>query len=144
MISSSIIQVSEAASLALHSMVMLAASPGRSLTVKEITVRTGVSEAHLSKVMQRLAKAGLAKSTRGPKGGFLVGDSGLSTSLLAIFEAIEGPVSNSTCLLPATECPFRECLFGGLLGRMTAEFKEYMKNKTLGEMVSCKKEEKTT
>ena len=53
----SIIQISEAASLALHSMVMLAASPERSLTVKEITARTGVSEAHLSKVMQRLAKA---------------------------------------------------------------------------------------
>ena len=144
MVASSIIQISEAASLALHSMVILAASPDRSLTVKEITARTGVSEAHLSKVMQRLAKAGLVKSTRGPKGGFLVGDSCLSTSLMAIFEAIEGPVPNSTCLLPVTECPFRECLFGGLLGRMTAEFKEYMKNKTLGEMVSCKKEEKTT
>ena len=145
MVASSIIQVSEAASLALHSMVILAASPDRSLTVKEITARTGVSEAHLSKVMQRLAKAGLVKSTRGPKGGFILGDRGLATSLLAIFEAIEGPVTNSTCLLPATtECPFRECLFGGLLGRMTAEFKDYMKNKTLGEMVSCKKEEKTT
>ena len=140
---SSIIQVSEAASLALHSLVMLAASPDRSLTVKEITARIGVSEAHLSKVMQRLAKAGLVKSTRGPKGGFLVGDYGLSTSLLSIFEAIEGPVTNNTCLLPSTECPFRECLFDGLLGRMTAEFKEYMKNKTLGDIISCKNEERT-
>ena len=139
----SIIQISEAASLALHSMVMLAASPERSLTVKEITARTGVSEAHLSKVMQRLAKAGLVKSTRGPKGGFLLGDTGLSTALLAIFEAIEGPVATGGCLLPNKECPFRECLFGGLLGRMTIEFKEYMKNKTLGDMISCQKEERT-
>jgi len=139
----SIIQISEAASLALHSMVLLAASPARSLTVKEITTRTGVSEAHLSKVMQRLAKAGLVKSTRGPKGGFLLGRSGLSTSLLVIFEAIEGPIANEGCLLPSTECPFRECLFGGLLGRMTTEFKEYMKNKTLGDLVSCKGEERT-
>ena len=90
----SIIQISEAASLALHSMVLLAASPERSLTVKEITGRTLVSEAHLSKVMQRLAKAGLVKSTRGPKGGFVLGDSGLSISLLSIFEAIEGPVAD--------------------------------------------------
>ena len=140
----SIIQISEAASLALHSMVLLAASPEKSLTVKEITARTGVSEAHISKVMQRLAKAGLVKSTRGPKGGFLVGDSGLSTSLLAIFEAIEGPVASSACLLPTKECPFRDCLFGGLLGRMTTEFKEYMKNKTLGDMVFCKNEERSS
>jgi len=139
----SIIQISEAASLALHSMVLLAASPGKSVTVKEITARTGVSEAHLSKVMQRLAKAGLVKSTRGPKGGFLLGDSGLSTSLLAIFESIEGPVASGGCLLPTKECLFRECLFGGLLGRMTAEFKEYMKNKTLEDMVSRDNEEST-
>ena len=139
----SIIQISEAASLALHSMVMLAASPGRSLTVKEITARTLVSEAHLSKVMQRLAKAGLVKSTRGPKGGFVLGDGGLSISLLAIFEAMEGPVAEASCLLPTTQCPFRDCLFGGLLGRMTAEFKEYMKTKTLGDLVPCKQEVKT-
>jgi Rrf2 family protein len=139
----SIIQISEAASLALHSMVMLGSTPERSLTVKEMTARTGVSEAHLSKVMQRLAKAGLVKSTRGPKGGFVLGDNGLSTSLLAIFETIEGPIRNGGCLLPTQECPFRECLFGGLLGRMTAEFKEYMKNKTLGDMVPCKNEERT-
>ena len=135
----SIIQISEAASLALHSMVMLAASPGRSLTVKEITARTLVSEAHLSKVMQRLAKAGLVKSTRGPKGGFVLGDAGLSTSLLAIFESIEGPVADSGCLLTSRECPFRECLFDGLLGRMTAEFKEYMRTKKLEDLVSCQK-----
>lgn len=140
----SIIQISEAASLALHSMVMLAASPGKSLTVKEITARTGVSEAHLSKVMQRLAKAGLVKSTRGPKGGFLLGGNGLSTSLLSIFEAVEGPVADSGCLLNSTECPFRECLFGGLLWRMTTEFKDYMKNRTLGDMVSCKNEERSS
>ena len=137
----SIIQISEAASLALHSMVMLAASPDRSLTVKEITSRTGVSESHLSKVMQRLAKAGLVKSTRGPKGGFILGDSGLSTSLLAIFESIEGPMNDTECLLNISTCPFRECLFGGLLSRMTAEFKEYMKTKSLGDMIPCKNKE---
>ena len=135
----SIIQISEAASLALHSMALLAASPDRPLTVKDITSRTGVSEAHLSKVMQRLAKAGLVKSTRGPKGGFVLGDAGLSTSLLAIFESIEGPVADSGCLLPGRECPLRECLFDGLLGRMTAEFKEYMRTKKLADLVSCQK-----
>lgn len=139
----SIIQISEAASLALHSMVMLAASPERSLTVKEITARTGVSEAHLSKVMQRLAKAGLVKSTRGPRGGFLIGDGGLATSLLAIFEAIEGPMANAGCVLDVPVCPFNGCMFGGLLERMTGEFKEYMKTKTLGDMVSGMKKERT-
>jgi len=41
-----------------------------------MTARTGVSEAHLSKVMQRLAKAGLVKSTPWPQGRFFVGRHG--------------------------------------------------------------------
>ena len=137
----SIIQISEAASLALHSLALLAATPERSLTVKDITQKTQVSEAHLSKVMQRLAKAGLVKSTRGPKGGFILGDSGLSTSLLTIFEAIEGPVVEAACLIPAKKCPFRHCLFGGLLDKMTVDFKEYMRTKTLRDLGPCKQEE---
>lgn len=137
----SIVQISEAASLALHSMVLLADSPGRALTVKEITARTGVSEAHLSKVMQRLARAGLVSSSRGPRGGFLIGETGLSTSLLAIFEAIEGPMNDPGCLLNVRNCPFRRCLFDGLLSRMSAEFKDYMKAKTLGDILDAKSKE---
>jgi Rrf2 family protein len=135
---SSVIQISEAASLALHSMVLLAASPDKSLTVKEMTTKANVSEAHLSKVMQRLSKAGLVKSTRGPRGGFLMGDKGLEISLLEIFQAIEGPIETGGCLLDMKTCPFRECLFGGILARMTREFKEYMHQKTLRDMVPCK------
>jgi Rrf2 family protein len=133
-IMSSIVQISEAASLALHSMVLLAATPERALTVKEITARTGVSEAHLSKVMQRLSKAGLVRSSRGPKGGFTLGQAGNAITLLEIFQAIEGPLELGQCLLNVHTCPFRECLFGGLLARMTGEFSEYMKTKTLGDM----------
>ncbi len=134
----SVIQISEAASLALHSMVMLAATTDRSLTVKEMTARANASEAHLSKVMQRLSKAGLVKSTRGPKGGFILGDKGLATSLLEIYQAIEGPVETGGCLLDIDDCPFRDCLFSGILTRMTHEFKEYMQTKTLRDMVPCK------
>lgn len=139
----SIIQISEAASLALHSMALLAATPGRSLTVKDITAQTQVSEAHLSKVMQRLSKAGLVKSTRGPKGGFVLAEEDLNISLLEIFEAIEGPVVDAGCLIPARSCPFRNCLFDGLLDRMTREFKEYLKNKTLGDLGPCKNKERS-
>lgn len=134
----SVIQISEAASLALHSMVMLAAPSNRSLTVKEMTVKANASEAHLSKVMQRLSKAGLVKSTRGPKGGFILGDKGLATTLLEIYQAIEGPIEAGGCLLDIDECPFQNCLFGGILTRMTHEFKEYMQTKTLRDMVPCK------
>ena len=134
----SVVQISEAASLALHNMVLLASSPGRSLTVKEMAKQSNVSEAHLSKVMQRLAKEGLVKSTRGPRGGFILGDKNLDISLLEIFQSIEGPIEPGSCLLDIEICPFKDCLFDGIINRMTLEFKEYLKKKTLRDMVSCK------
>ncbi|MCK4620269.1 MAG: Rrf2 family transcriptional regulator, partial [Desulfobacterales bacterium] len=66
---SNIIKISEAASMAIHAMVFLASESGRIVPSREIATTLRSSEAHLSKVMQRLAKAGLVSSTRGPKGG---------------------------------------------------------------------------
>ena len=55
---SGIIQLSEAASLALHSMVLLAGDPEKSWLIRDIAVEVGASEAHLAKVVQRLSQSG--------------------------------------------------------------------------------------
>ena len=65
-----VLNISEAYSLALHSLALLASDNGRSLTTHQIASTLGASEAHLSKVMQRLTKAGFLNSSRGPGGGF--------------------------------------------------------------------------
>jgi Rrf2 family protein len=74
----------------------------------------GVSDAHLAKVMQRLARAGLVRSVRGPKGGFALGRPAEKTSLLEIYEAVEGPLTDSNCLLDRPVCD-GNCMLGGLL-----------------------------
>jgi Rrf2 family protein len=133
---SHVIQISEAASLGMHSMTLLAASIEQALTVKQMAQTTGASEAHLSKVMQRLTKAGLVHSSRGPKGGFILNAKGLEISLLEIFEALDGPLTTSGCLLRIHSCPFSNCLFGGLVEKMTDEFKKYLASKTLGDLAN--------
>ena len=70
---SSVLKISDAATLALHTAVLLADRTEGPLTTKEIALTFGISEAHLAKVLQRLAKAGIVHSGRGPKGGFLLG-----------------------------------------------------------------------
>ena len=52
------LKLSEAASLALHSMVLSAVFPGRKVSAREIATELDVSEAHLAKVLQRLARRG--------------------------------------------------------------------------------------
>lgn len=123
-------QFSEAVSLALHSMVLLSKSR-TPLTVKEMAEKTGASFHHLAKVFQRLRKAQLVVSTRGSRGGFTLSRPPERITLLEVYEAIEGPVLERICLLGEQECPFGECIFGGLLGEFAHRFREYLTSHTL-------------
>ena len=112
---SSILKISEAAALALHSMVFLAANPDKPVPTKEVASELHISEAHLSKVFQRLAKAGLVKSTRGPKGGFVLAKPREEVSLLDVYESIDGKFTPSTCLFDTPIYSGENCILGGLL-----------------------------
>ncbi|HET8775969.1 MAG TPA: Rrf2 family transcriptional regulator [Thermoanaerobaculia bacterium] len=102
---SGIVKFSEAASIALHTMTVLAAAPERHVTVHEIAERMPVSESHLAKVLQRLAKAGLVDSARGPQGGFMLRGDPQQITLLRVYEAIEGRLDVAYCMFPErTDC----------------------------------------
>ena len=66
----SIIKISEAASIAFHALLELVKTQDKLLSVKEIAARLEVSANHLSKIMQRLNKAGFIESIKGFNGGF--------------------------------------------------------------------------
>lgn len=141
---STAIQISEATSLALHSMVYVAASEGGLVTVKEISDAAGFSHAHLSKVLQRLVKAGLLQSLRGPKGGFVLARPAGEISLLHVYEAIEGPLETRLCIAgskPGT-CPFDRCILGELPQRLTGEFRAFLDSRKLSDYVGARRASK--
>jgi Rrf2 family protein len=121
---SKLLRISEAASLALHTVALLAADPHKVVTTEEIASTLKASEAHLSKVLQRLAKTGLVTSIRGPRGGFLLGKPRDKISLLAVYEAIEGPLRPHNCLLGTPICNGRRCILGGLLQTVDKQVRE--------------------
>ncbi len=112
----SILKISEAAALGLHAMIHLAGmEPGKPAAVGEIAEKLSVSENHLAKVMQRLNKAELTASRKGPKGGFFLKKKPEDISFLDIYEAIEGPLPSNFCLLPRRMCQPGGCVLGNLL-----------------------------
>ena len=129
----SIINISEATLLALHSISLIAKFS--KINTKEIAEKINASENHLAKVLQRLVKFGFISSTRGPSGGFQLTRDSSEISLLEIFEAMEGKISNGQCLIDNTVCPFRECIIGDLNKKFTSEFKDKLANKTLNEFM---------
>lgn len=100
---SGIVKFSEAASLALHAMTVLAARADPHLTIRDVAEAMPVSEAYLAKVLQRLAKAGLVESVRGPGGGFRIRGDPRQITLLAVYEAIEGRLGIAACAFPVAQ-----------------------------------------
>lgn len=129
-----IIQLSEAASLAIHAMVLI----GRLkhiINVNSIADATGASKNHLAKVMQRLVKDNFIKSTRGPAGGFVLDKDVAAITLLDIYQSIEGPIVDKGCPMDRPVCAFDKCLMGGIIHKLSLEFRNYMQSQTLADYV---------
>jgi len=120
------LRISEAASLAMHTMALLAHEPEKVLSTHEIAETLDVSEAHLSKVLQRLHKAGLVESIRGARGGFLPAKPPAEITMLEVYESIEGPLVETHCLLGNPICGADGCILGDLLSRVNGEVREYL------------------
>ncbi|MFC2080790.1 RrF2 family transcriptional regulator, partial [Bacteroidota bacterium] len=88
--------ISEASSIAIHSMALIAGSE-RTINVNRLALDTGFSKNHISKVMQTLVKHGYLNSGRGPKGGFGIRRNADKVSLLEIIELIEGRRDEHYC-----------------------------------------------
>ena len=128
------LRISEAASLALHTMVYLAGDPRKQRSAGALARVICVSEAHLAKVLQRLTKAGLLVSTRGPKGGFRLACKTEDITLLEVFEAIDGPFDPGECLMHDRTCGQVGCLFGDLLGDINRQVRSYLGGRNLEDV----------
>jgi len=127
---SKIFALSEASSIAIHSMVLIARAENGINAVK-IAEITGFSKNHIAKVLQRLVKVEMLKSVRGPSGGFSMRMAPKDVTLLDIYQSIEGPIDVGECPLSYDLCGFDRCLMGTVVGKLTQEFKKFLAGQTL-------------
>ena len=115
----SILNFSEASSIALHGIIIIAKSDSF-VNIKKIAEELGSSKHHVAKVMQRLAKAEYIDSFRGPKGGFILKKKPDEISLLEIFELTEGKISVEKCPFGKEHnCNFEKCLLSDISKKIT-------------------------
>lgn len=129
----SIIKISEATAIALHSMIYICNKNKETSSVKEIAKQFNISENHLSKVLQRLVKAGYLLSKKGPKGGFLINKEHENATFLEIYEILEGKNQSSNCLFANGPCQGEQCIMGGLTSKINTEFENYFKNTKISD-----------
>jgi Rrf2 family protein len=78
--------------------------PDKPVTIRKISERQDVSVAYLEQILNRLRKAGLIKSVKGPGGGYLLSKNPVEISIAAILKELEGPVAITSCLNPQEGC----------------------------------------
>jgi len=120
---SSLLKISEAASIALHAMIELVKNQNKLLSVKEISLKLSVSANHLSKIMQRLNKAGFIDSIKGYNGGFRLAVNPSEINFLQIYELFDGKIKDSNCILADNKCG-KNCIFGDLVSSINSQVKE--------------------
>ena len=127
------LKVSDAVNLAFHASALLASAEAPR-SAGEMARYLDVSENHMAKVLQRLVRAGLMLSRRGPAGGFELNRPAAELSLLQIYEAIEGPFVEQGCLLNKPVCDGSCCIFGDLLQSVHGQIHKHLENTHLADM----------
>ncbi len=130
------LKLSEGASLGLHAMAVIASNQGVNIKTEAIASMLNGSANHLSKVMQRLVKAGLAESVRGPAGGFQLARSADRITLLEIYEAIEGEFNSVDCMLSKKICDGSLCICGDVLRNINKLLYDHFSSTKLSQLVN--------
>ena len=127
------LKISEATAIALHSMIYISNQNDEFVSIKPIAEQFKISEHHLSKVLQRLVKAGFLESTKGPKGGFKISPDKKDTTFAEIYEVIEGKIEHSACLFPSKISNCSNCIMGDFLKKANKDFFNNMKSKKISD-----------
>jgi len=133
----SLIKISTAGAMGLHAAVYLAAQARPVCSAGAMAAELQVSEAHLVKVLQRLTRAGLVRTGRGPKGGYALARPPARVRLRDVLEAVEGHLAPAACLLSHKVCQGRSCILGGLVRDINRQAMLYLTAQTLGALAGA-------
>lgn len=130
------LQITRDGEYAVRAIVYLASQPeGKISLVNEISEAQDVPKSYLSKIMQHLTKAGLAKSRRGARGGFSLARPASQITLRETIEAIEGPIYLNVCLIKKGECPRDEvCPVHPVWKEAQRRLFEVLESKTMADL----------
>jgi len=111
-----------------------------SVSTRALSDEEDVSYQLACKLMQRLHKEGLVESDMGPKGGFRLARPPQEVPILAIIEAIQGPLRLNRCLLGDGACQRQDgCPIRARIGRLQEQMDQYLGAVTLGELAQSRR-----
>jgi len=126
-----------AAEIAIRAGLYLAGRPPGELSpVHEVAKAAKLPSPYLSKVIQKLAQAGLVRTFRGPGGGIELGKAPEAITLWSLVCATEGPADVNRCALGIGDCsPSKPCPLHGRWAPLRDEFQRLLEGTTLAALL---------
>ena len=85
----------------LRALLEIAVQPEKEpITIRDISEKQQMSVSYLEQILHRLKKAGIVKSIRGAKGGYVLARRGDRITVSQVINALDGPISISYCDSP--------------------------------------------
>ena len=109
--------------------------------LSDIAKRQGISDKYLEHIFSSLHKAGLVKSLRGRKGGYLLNRLPGDITVNEILTVLEGPCNLVDCVSDTTACPKTEiCATREVWTILGNKIQETLKGFTLAKLAERQKE----
>ncbi len=114
----------------------LAARPLDVLSTTELAEQGGLEIPTVAKLLKPLAQAGLVDAFRGSQGGYRLARPASEISLVAIVEAMEGPLAMTECSIHAGACGIEQsCGVRANWRRINDVVADALRNVTLAQML---------
>jgi len=111
------------------------------VSIREIARRQGVSVPYLEQLLNRLRRAGLIRSQKGPGGGYVLLKRPDEITIGVILRVLEGPVTLTNCLAPVSDrhrCGLvKKCVARLLWQSLGEKIEEFLEGITLQDLLSA-------
>jgi len=116
---------------------LAAAGQDKSVFLKDIAASEDISEKYLSLIVIPLRAAGLIRSIRGARGGYVLARSANDISVRDIVEAVEGETSLVNCVKDPDICPrVSVCPSRNTWTQLSLTIREAMAGVTLAHLIA--------
>ncbi|MBR1749660.1 MAG: Rrf2 family transcriptional regulator [Ruminococcus sp.] len=108
------------------------------IDAKEISKRACVTQSFTLKILRKLSAAGLVRSFKGTKGGYIASRKPEEITLLEVIEAIEGTYHFSRCLEQDHKCTMGSsgsCSCQNVFKNITASVRKQLAENTFKELI---------
>ncbi len=114
---------------------------GQPTQIKDIARRQRISQRYLEQIFNRLLKAGILMSRRGPRGGYTLARDASQITIGDIIEAAQGPIVPVQCLLEEAPRKSHQELFSACVTRHVWKetqrlLKEYFGSVSIADLCS--------